>query len=128
MFYVSKDSIEINTKVGCPVTRSTAKQDTYINGRKYCFIGEGETRCDEGNYYIANFGKELAETNAQINLLRRYKSELIKMTKQPDWMKPIPIREVIVEPGTYDRVNIPEIINVFNNSRDKRIKATIEVL
>ena len=128
MFYVSKDSIEINTKVGCPVTRSTAKQDTYINGRKYCFIGEGETRCDEGNYYIANFGKELAETNAQISLLRRYKSELIKMTKQPDWMKPKAKYEVVIEPGAYNFGKTIEHVNVFNNSLDNKIKATIEVL
>lgn len=87
MFEVKKDSMGVNSRAEYPLTVAHVHQYVYINGYSYYLIGNSEVKCDEGDKFESAFGKELAETNAIITMLKEYKRILIKMTKQPEWRK-----------------------------------------
>jgi hypothetical protein len=87
MFEVKKDSRNVNSRVEYPLTTAHAHQFVYINGFSHYLFGDSEVKCDEGDKFESAFGKELAETNATINMLKEYKRVLIKFTKRPEWRK-----------------------------------------
>ena len=132
MFYVRKDLMHINSRIEYPLTIATADQCIYINGTSHYFVGDSEVKCDEGDNFNSAFGKELAETNATINMLKEYKRVLIRFTKQPEWRKekkPEKLKnEIIVEPRDIYFGTETNHVNIFNNNSDKKIKVTVEVL
>ena len=58
-----------------------------INDKIVPLFGYGLAICAEEDQFNKNFGKELAETRAKINMLKDYKELLIQYTKQPEWRK-----------------------------------------
>jgi hypothetical protein len=129
MFYVTKESTEIATRVDFPIAKSTAAQTVYINGYSHYLVGYSKVKCDEGDIFNPVFGKELAETNAQIKMLQDYKRILIRMTKQSDWLKDKPKEKFIfiVKPNDNKFSTNPRV-NMFNNTTDKNFQFTVEEL
>jgi hypothetical protein len=133
MFYVKKDSIDIKTRTSYPFTVSDVGQTIYIDGFGYRFFGDSKVKCDKGDVFSVEFGKELAETNALIKMLKEYKRALIDISKQPEWRLEPAVKKVnknkkeyIVEPRSnyHDWEGVK--VNMFNNSGDKTYKFTVE--
>jgi hypothetical protein len=111
--------MSINSRIDYPSTIATADQTININGLRHYFVGDSEVKCDEGDNFNSAFGKELAETNAQINMLKEYKRVLISLTKQPEWRKEkkLTLRELTdMERDALD--NLHKISNLINKFKD----------
>lgn len=87
MFKVEKCYPETRVEVKYPNTHVTMGQMIGINDEWIKHFGIGETNCDKGDKFKKEFGRELAEVKAHINMLKNYKRRLMSLTKEPEWKK-----------------------------------------
>jgi hypothetical protein len=127
MFEVKKEDLKVKSVIDYPITKATAERFISVNGLTYYFFGDSKVECDKGDKFEFAFGKELAETNATIDMLRNYKSFLIRQTKQPEWRKEPKKKEYVVEPKS-NHNDSDMSVNMFNNNLDKKIRFTAEIL
>lgn len=92
MFKVEKCEPEKRIESKYPNTHATMGQMIGINDEWIRYFGIGETNCDKGDKFNKEFGRELAEVKAHIDMLKNYKRRLIALTKKSEWRKKKDIR------------------------------------
>lgn len=80
-------------KINFPNYEVTLEKWIKINDELVPLVGYGIATCSEEDQFNKNFGKELAETRAKINMLKYYEALLIQYTKQPEWRKKVKKKE-----------------------------------
>jgi hypothetical protein len=119
MFEVKKINKTISSDVQFPKVIAKSSRYYFINGAYFMFTGAGEAKCDKGDKFNQDFGRELAKARAHIDMLKTYEDYLIGLTKQPEWRKEkkLTLRELTdMERDALD--NLHKISNLINEFED----------